>query len=92
MGELASMRQGLTVFVFELQQVVAALFDDGAGNVLVAVQRIGGDERILQIGALVKPPGDGEFPFLFIVLGAGFLFGDANRLQGRRFDARSDKP
>jgi len=55
------MFEGLAVFVFELQQVVASLFNDGAGNVLVTVQSIGGDERILQIGALVKPLGHGEF-------------------------------
>ena len=78
MGKIAGVLQGFAVFVFELQQVVASFFHDVTGIVLIAVQGIGGNQSVVQVGLLVESARNGEFSLLFVLLATGFFFGDAD--------------
>lgn len=57
----------------DLEQIVTALFPDGAGRRLLAVQRIGGDKLVVQRRQAVQQSGGGG---LFATLGAFLLIVD----------------
>ena len=49
---------GVTVFIFELEEVVAAPFEHRLGLRFVVVEGVTGDGRVLEVGGLAEPQGD----------------------------------
>ena len=48
----------MTVFVFELEEEVAAPFEHRPGLGFVVVEGVTGDGRVLEVGGLAEPQGD----------------------------------
>ena len=66
-------------------RLVASFFHDVTGIVLIAVQGIGGNQSVVQVGLLVESARNGEFSLLFVLLATGFFFGDADGYRGPAF-------
>lgn len=81
----------MTVFVPELEEVIAATVENRTRLRLVVVEGVGGDGRAFEVGGVVEPRGDGLLAFAFVVVWAlvvvvlGFLLGKSpgGRSAGR---------
>lgn len=67
-GLLQSRLVGMAIFVFELEEVVAARVEQRPGLGFVVVEGVAGDGRVLQVGGRVEPQGEGLFAFAFVVV------------------------
>jgi len=76
--------EGRGLIGFKLEQVVAALLDDEPHGRGLAVEGVGGDERVVQFGLRVEAAGGGEFAFLSGLIGAGGRGGDGHGHGGGR--------
>jgi hypothetical protein len=61
--------QGIGLIGLELEQVIAAVLDDEAGGLLLAVQGVGGDDGPLERCFFVEPARGSQFAFAFGLLG-----------------------
>ena len=68
MGQSVGSFVGVTVFVFELEEVVASCLRDGVCLWFVVIKRVAGDGRSFQIGFCVALKGYGLLAFAFVLI------------------------
>ena len=68
LGQSVGSFVGVTVFVFELEEVVASCLRDGVCLWFVVIKRVAGDGRSFQIGFCVALKGYGLLAFAFVLI------------------------